>query len=292
MKFFRYLIPIIVISQIIEADTMELITKNIKSVCASPDQKSKYWEVKAEGKSNIDIKLLGMDNALKGTISIGEWEGIKTVLKKQQAKENQNYRECMKELIPIFMNNFKEETEKEKSPLLIKEDNFSIDLSVYEEGDLAGELGKELVIKKIDKQNVISGLQSKPTGYVEIKGLTLSKKFMLTIINDINTKNIEFILRTRDDDIDNDIKISIVRLNIIFGNTEKALGKSENNYKSGFKTNEFKVYMKKDVVKFYINDTYFGSIKANNKVVYDKFIIKSLDPKDYIYDISAYNIKN
>jgi len=222
MKLFRYLIPIIVTSQVIQADTMELITKNIKSVCASPDQKSKYWEVKTEGKNNIDIKLLGMTNSLKGTISTGEWEGIQTVLKKQQAKENQNYRECVKYLTPIFMNNFKQD-EKEKSSLLIKKDKFSIDLSVYEEGDLPNELGKELVIKTIDNQNVISGLQSKPSGYVEIKGLNLTKKFMFTILNDMNSDSIEFILRTRDDDIDNDLKISLSSYKINFGNTNKSI---------------------------------------------------------------------
>lgn len=293
MKILTYLLPLIIVSQIIQADTMELITKNIKSVCASPDQKSKYWEVKAEGKNNMDIKLLGMENTLKGTISKGEWEGIQTVLKKQQAKENQNYRECVKYLTPIFMNNFKQDREKEKSPLLIKKDKFSINLSVYEEGDLPDELGKELVIKNIDKQNIIAGLQSKPAGYVEIKGLNLTKKFMFTILNDINSRAIEFILRTRDDDIDNDLKIALVGgYNLTFGNTKKGLNMTENNYNNGYKVNEFKFYMKKNVVKFYINETYFGSIKANNKVVYDKFIIKSLDPKDYIYDISGYNITN
>ena len=50
--------------------------------------------------------------------------------------------------------------------------------------------------------------------------------------------------------------------------------------------------MKKNVIKFYINDKYFGSIKANNNIIYDKFIIKNLEPKDYIYEVSGYNIKN
>jgi len=273
------------------ADSMQDITKSIRSVCVAPDQKGKYWSVKALGDAKIKIKILGVKTKVGGEVSLKEWDGIKEILKKQQAGENKNYRDCVKFITPIFLKNFKENNNI-KTPILIKNNDFSLDLSAYEEGDIAEELGKELVISKVNDKMAISGLQSDPSGEIEIRNINLKNKFRVEIINDVNTSDIDFILRTRDDDIDNDIKVRIKGGYIIFADTKTSLNDSNIEYKTGKNINEFVIYMKNGVVKFYINDKYFDTKKLPKNLVYNKLIIKQIAPKDYIYDISGYNINN
>lgn len=271
------------------ADSMQDITKNIRSVCAAPDQKGKYWNVDASGDTKIKIKFLGTKAGLSSEISSGEWEGIQRVLKEQQADEHKNYRDCVKSLTPIFLKNFTEKT-IEKKPILVKGNDFSLDLSGYEEGDIAYELGEELVVLNKNNKKVISGLKENLKGKIKIGNLKLKNKFRIEISSLLILKGeMEFILRTRDDDIDNDIKIKIKGGYFTFGETQKS--GSEVGYKSNG-IDDFVIYMKKNVVKFYVNDKYFSSMKANNTVTYDKLIIKGIKPVDSIYDISGYNINN
>lgn len=295
MKKSLFLITLLFWSGVLSADAIQDVTRSIRSVCAAPDQKSKYWNVNSTASSNISLKLLGSNAQVNGEISAGEWEGIQRVLKEQQAGDNTNYRDCVKSLTPIFLKMVSSSrTDSRKNPVLIKGNSFSVDLSAYEEGDIPTELGKNLLIRKNGNSNLISGLKVSPPGYFEIKGLALQKKFRLEIVLDVNYINggssfSELILRTRDDDIDNDVQINLARQEMTFGNRTSRYNKVE-GYKGGVAINELIIYMKNGVVKLYVNDKYYASLQSDERNFYDKLIIKNVEPNDYIYDISGYNI--
>ena len=269
------------------SDSIQDITKSIRSVCVAPDQKGKYWEVDASGDTKVKIKLIGSHIGLSGEISSGEWEGVQQVLKEQQASNNEDYRKCAKELTPLFIKSFSS-GKRLTDPVMIKDGNFSIDLTVYEEGDIPKELGEGLVIQKINNKMVVSGLHKGSKGVLKIKNLNLKNKFRVEIVIDINYGGPDIILRTRDDDIDNDIKITMDTNYIYFGDKQDSL--SHANYKKDI--NEFVIYKKNDVIKFIINDKYFSSKQSSKNLVYNKLIVKGIAQKDYIYDITGYNINN
>lgn len=280
-----------IIFPIAYADAFQDLTVNIRSVCMAPDQKGKYWNIVSEGDAKIKIGLLGTNASIGGDISAGEWDGIQKVLKEQQAADNEDYRDCVRAITPIFLKNFTL-SEEEKSPVLVEENNFQLNIKNYEEGDVAEELGENLLILRRKNKNVISALNSNPGGNLIISKLNLRKQFRVEILQDMNTRDMTFILRTRDDDLTNDISIKMDNSYIFFGDTKRRVNDEETGYRSGEILNSFILYIKKGVAKFYINDVFFGSKKIEKNLTYGKFLIKDIQQKDYIYDISGYNIGN
>lgn len=88
-----------------EKPPIEQIVDNIKSVCLSPSDSGKLWEVKVEGEGRAKVKFIA---DLKGDVEFtkGEWEGVQRVLKEKQADENARYRDCVERLTPMFLDKF------------------------------------------------------------------------------------------------------------------------------------------------------------------------------------------
>jgi hypothetical protein len=84
------------------------VVDTIRSVCLAPGAQGKYWEVEKTGRSDVNVRLLkkfpGAEGESEVRFSQGEWEGVQRVLKEQQAGDNADYRQCVRELSPLFVN--------------------------------------------------------------------------------------------------------------------------------------------------------------------------------------------
>ena len=87
-------------------DSSSEIINNLKSLCQSSDRQSKYFKINGKGDFGVNITLLNTKGNITGTISKENWEGVQRVLRKQQLMENKDYRECIKELTPLFIKTF------------------------------------------------------------------------------------------------------------------------------------------------------------------------------------------
>lgn len=98
-------------------------TTSIRSLCMSPDQPGKYWDVNAHGnvEGAVRVKLIGNASANTGvTFSKGEWDGIQKVLKEQQADEHKNYRDCVRDIVPMLKDKVSIDSSEEKKTEEIK----------------------------------------------------------------------------------------------------------------------------------------------------------------------------
>ena len=82
---------------------MKRITENIVRVCDKPEDAGKYWDMKVKGNGEAEIKLILGEIGLTGgaEFSKGEWQGIRTTI-----ENNRDYRDCVKQLTPIFLEKF------------------------------------------------------------------------------------------------------------------------------------------------------------------------------------------
>jgi hypothetical protein len=98
----------LVIGSSVFASDIDTITQNVKSVCESPSQAGKYWNVtttgKVDAKGSIRLASIGVNG--EATFTKGEWEGVQQVLKEQQSADNANYRDCAVKLTPLFLEKF------------------------------------------------------------------------------------------------------------------------------------------------------------------------------------------
>jgi len=102
-------------------DEMNSLVENIKKICQSPSERDSYWNVSLKGDGKARIKFIGAVSG-EADFSKGEWSGIQRVLKAHQKDDSKNYRECAKELTPLFIDKFS--TEKvEKGSYLVKVKN-------------------------------------------------------------------------------------------------------------------------------------------------------------------------
>jgi hypothetical protein len=108
MKKVTCLIFTLAVSSSVFASDIDTITQNVKSVCESPAQAGKYWNVTATGKADAkgSIRLASIGVNGEATFTKGEWAGVQQVLKEQQSADNANYRECAVKLMPLFLAKF------------------------------------------------------------------------------------------------------------------------------------------------------------------------------------------
>ena len=108
MKKAASLILTLVASNNVFATDLDTITQNVKSVCQSPSQVGKYWNITATGKADAtgSIRLASVGVNGEATFTKGEWEGVQQVLKAQQSTDNANYRDCAIKLTPLFLEKF------------------------------------------------------------------------------------------------------------------------------------------------------------------------------------------
>ena len=108
MKKIAYFILTLILSYSAFASDLETITQNVKSVCQSPAQAGKYWNVTSTGKADAtgSIRLASVGVNGEARFTKGEWEGVQQVLKEQQSADNANYRDCAVKLTPLFLAKF------------------------------------------------------------------------------------------------------------------------------------------------------------------------------------------
>lgn len=98
-------------SNLYSKDTYTEIVTSIEKLCKAPsDKKSTYYQVSAKGKVNVHIKILGLAGG-NANFKRSEWTGVQRVLQKDQANDNQSYRNCTTQLIPIFFSKFQKNVE-------------------------------------------------------------------------------------------------------------------------------------------------------------------------------------
>ncbi|ENV9556048.1 hypothetical protein ACUTFX_09330 [Enterobacter hormaechei] len=94
-------------SKLVFANTeLNEFVNSVRSVCTNPGSQGQKWDIQvlASGDVNVGLKLFGKANAdAKVEFTKSEWEGVQQVLKEQQQKDNENYRECVKYITPKFM---------------------------------------------------------------------------------------------------------------------------------------------------------------------------------------------
>ncbi|THB72822.1 MAG: hypothetical protein D6B28_04865 [Gammaproteobacteria bacterium] len=79
------------------------ITENIMKVCDKPENAGSYWDIKVSSDGEADIKLKLADIGVTGEAAFSkvEWDGIQKTV-----EDNKDYRECVKDLAPIFVKKF------------------------------------------------------------------------------------------------------------------------------------------------------------------------------------------
>lgn len=118
-------------SESILAIEINEITESISDICYQPsDGLSKHYEVVVKGDADFRVKFLGKLGG-EAEFNKEEWEGVERILQKDVATDRKDYRECVKELTPIFIQKFasKESTFKlgEKNTPNLFENPYSVD---------------------------------------------------------------------------------------------------------------------------------------------------------------------
>ena len=94
-----------------QAETIAAITENVKSVCYIPAEAGKHWEmkIKGNGEAELKLKLAGQGVTSGAKFSKLEWQAIKTTV-----ENDLDYRECVKLLVPKFLDKFSPVLESDK----------------------------------------------------------------------------------------------------------------------------------------------------------------------------------
>jgi len=113
----KYIYGLITMSMIFTQSAFAEVTsaevvKNIQGVCLAPGQQGERWDVKVQASGDVKVGLklagrAGVDANVDFTKS--QWEGVQQVLREQQQKDNANYRECAKNIAPLFINKINKE---------------------------------------------------------------------------------------------------------------------------------------------------------------------------------------
>jgi hypothetical protein len=97
---------VIVPSWCIADDPFTAVVQAVKAVCTRPGTQGEQWSVSGDVKGDVGIQLRLLKVAgAGGTLHFSkeEWSGIQRVLAAQQADDNKDYRQCVRELTPKFL---------------------------------------------------------------------------------------------------------------------------------------------------------------------------------------------
>jgi hypothetical protein len=105
----------LLLSSGVMADNMAAIVKSVQTVCLSPAQQGKYWDVSVKGgiKADGSVRLVAAGINGEATFTKGEWEGMQRVLKKDQLDDNKRYTHCAEYITNLFLEKFAKKKEVE-----------------------------------------------------------------------------------------------------------------------------------------------------------------------------------
>lgn len=116
MKKYNFLLVLLVFSFnsfAFDKEKLTALKDSVKELCQNSSEKGSYKNVTVTGGGEVNVKFsrlikAGLDGNI--TFSNGEWNGIQQVLKEHQADENKDYRICVRELTPKFLEKFQFES--------------------------------------------------------------------------------------------------------------------------------------------------------------------------------------
>jgi hypothetical protein len=88
------------------ADTSSDVVDDVRTVCTQPATQGKHWEVTGDLKGDVGIQLKLLKVAgIEGNLhfSKSEWAGVQRVLAEQQGADNADFRACVRQLAPLFI---------------------------------------------------------------------------------------------------------------------------------------------------------------------------------------------
>lgn len=163
--------------------------------------------------------------------------------------------------------------------------NFNLDFTTLNLGDIPFELGNELVIDERDGRRFIAGLTN--AGRIELSDLNISQDFEMEFVVDWNETNAVILLRTTDG---REIKVAFAD-NIKFGNTESSYSSSV-GWKSGSGINTCKLVANKEAVRFFINNTFFGTVPLESPATFSSIIISGIQRDDALFSFGVQDTSN
>lgn len=127
-------------------DNSEMITKLasvVTDMCSVPSTEGKYWKVEANGDAGASIKIFGEIN---GDIHLTneEWSGIRNLRSEDQVDREKNYRACIQQVIPLFLEKMTKQEPVANGPRTCTQDQY--DKTQY----FAEKFADEYVNKKYD----------------------------------------------------------------------------------------------------------------------------------------------
>lgn len=160
--------------------------------------------------------------------------------------------------------------------------SFSLDLNPYEIGDIARELGTNLMVNQLDGRKYLTGFVQ--NGKFEIANLNLKENFEISF--DADWSDFTSIFKLESDNKE-EIEINFEGDNIIFGNTDEHF--SNTSWKGGNNTNEIRLSVAGDTAKVFINGEFFGTTLVNPNTIYTKLVINGLKTDDYLFSVRGSN---
>ena len=89
-----------------DQDLLDAIAREAKTICTQPETRRQHWSFGGDVDGGVGVQLKQLKvPGISGSIhfSADEWRGIQLVLPEHQEKDNENYRQCAKELAEIFV---------------------------------------------------------------------------------------------------------------------------------------------------------------------------------------------
>ena len=97
---------------------LNLISVTVTKICKAPSkEKSSYYKVFANGKIGFNVKFTDIKSKVSFTKE--EWNGFQRVLRKDQASDNKNYRDCSDNLSNILIANILSPKKNEQKGTII-----------------------------------------------------------------------------------------------------------------------------------------------------------------------------
>jgi hypothetical protein len=115
------LIPSIVFAEVAQASNVNEIMTAVSRLCSLPGEKGSDIEFEGSVGASGIVKLVGVKG--EGKLSYEEWEGIQDVLAHDRVQDRKSSRECVQNILPIFLKayNVNPQARKELSNILERE---------------------------------------------------------------------------------------------------------------------------------------------------------------------------